>query len=71
MGGLLIPLLWTAVSFGLMGLVNPLLCKGVDWPWFIASQFVFGVVAAPDDHAGREASPDSGRSAGRTASAAC
>ena len=45
-GGLLIPLLWTAVSFGLMGLVNPLLRKGVDWPWFIASQFVFGVVAA-------------------------
>jgi len=45
-GGLLIPLFWTAVSFGLMGLVNPLLYKGVDWPWFIASQFVFGVVAA-------------------------
>jgi hypothetical protein len=45
-GGLLIPLLWTAVSFGLMGLVNPLLYKGVDWPWFIVSQFVFGVVAA-------------------------
>ena len=45
-GGLLIPMLWTAVSFGLMGLVNPLLYKNVDWPWFIASQFVFGVVAA-------------------------
>jgi len=45
-GGLLIPLLWTAVSFGLMGLVNPLLYKGVDWPWFIVSQFVFGVAAA-------------------------
>jgi uncharacterized membrane protein YagU involved in acid resistance len=45
-GGLMIPLLWTAVSFGLMGIVNPLLQKGVDWPWFIASQFVFGVVAA-------------------------
>ncbi len=45
-GGLLMPMLWTAVSFGLMGLVNPLLAKGVDWPWFIASQFLFGVVAA-------------------------
>jgi hypothetical protein len=45
-GGLLIPLVWTAVSFGFMGVVNPLLRKGVDWPWFIASQFVFGVVAA-------------------------
>jgi hypothetical protein len=45
-GGLLIPMLWTAMSYGLMGLVNPLLAKGVDWPWFIASQFLFGVVAA-------------------------
>ncbi|HEY2158164.1 MAG TPA: hypothetical protein VGH33_21220, partial [Isosphaeraceae bacterium] len=45
-GGLLMPMLWTAVSFGLMGLVNPLLAKGVDWPWFIASQFLFGVAAA-------------------------
>jgi uncharacterized membrane protein YagU involved in acid resistance len=45
-GGLLIPLLWTAVSFSLMGFVNPLMRKGLDWPWFIASQFVFGVVAA-------------------------
>ena len=44
--GLLMPLLWTAVSFGLMGIVNPLLQKQVDWPWFIASQFVFGVAAA-------------------------
>jgi hypothetical protein len=45
-GGLLMPLIWTALSYGLMGVVNPLLSKGVDWPWFIASQFVFGVVAA-------------------------
>jgi hypothetical protein len=45
-GGLLMPLLWTAVSFGLMGVVNPLLQERVSWPWFIASQFVFGVVTA-------------------------
>ena len=45
-GGVLMPLLWTAVSFGLMGVVNPLLQERVDWPWFIVSQFVFGVVAA-------------------------
>ena len=45
-GGLLLPLLWTAVSYGLMGVVNPLLQQRVDWPWFIVSQFVFGVVAA-------------------------
>jgi len=45
-GGLLMPLLWTAVSYLLMGAVNPALRLGVDWPWFVASQFVFGVVAA-------------------------
>ena len=45
-GGLAMPMLWTALSGALLGLVNPLLAKGVDWPWFIASQFVFGVVAA-------------------------
>src|SRR5262249_22580673 len=45
-GGLLMPLLWTAVSFALMTTVNPLLATSVSWPWFIASQFVFGIVAA-------------------------
>ena len=45
-GGLLMPLLWTAMSYGLMGVVNPVLQERVDWPWFIVSQFVFGIVAA-------------------------
>ena len=45
-GGLLLPLVWTAISHTLMGVVNPLLQERVDWPWFVASQFVFGVVAA-------------------------
>jgi len=45
-GGLLMPLFWTAVSFSMMGIVNPLLQEGVSWPWFIFSQFLFGVVAA-------------------------
>jgi hypothetical protein len=45
-GGLLFPLLWTGVSFGLMGIVNPVLQARVDWPWFVVSQFVFGATAA-------------------------
>jgi hypothetical protein len=45
-GGLLMPVLWTAVSFGTMHFVNPVLAAGVAWPWFIASQFVFGIVSA-------------------------
>ncbi len=45
-GGLLMPLLWTAVSFSFMGIVNKVLQEYVDWPWFIASQFVFGATTA-------------------------
>lgn len=45
-GGLLMPLLWTAASFSLMGVVNPVLQIRVDWPWFVVSQFVFGIVAS-------------------------
>jgi hypothetical protein len=45
-GGLIMPLLWTASSYALMGVVNPVLQEFIEWPWFIASQFVFGVVAS-------------------------
>ena len=45
-GGLVMPMLWTGSSYGLMGVVNPVLRDRVDWPWFIFSQFVFGVAAA-------------------------
>lgn len=45
-GGLILPLLWTAISYGLMGVTNPVLQARVDWPWFVVSQFVFGAVAA-------------------------
>lgn len=45
-GGLIMPLLWTASSYALMGVVNPVLQEYIEWPWFIASQFVFGVVAS-------------------------
>jgi hypothetical protein len=45
-GGLVMPLLWTGIGYGLMGVVNPVLQQRVDWPWFVVSQFVFGVTAA-------------------------
>ncbi|HEY7327105.1 MAG TPA: hypothetical protein VH592_05685 [Gemmataceae bacterium] len=45
-GGLLMPLLWTAVSFSVMSVINPALARGVNWEWFIVSQFIFGLVAA-------------------------
>jgi uncharacterized membrane protein YagU involved in acid resistance len=42
-GGVLMPLLWTGLCYGFMGIVNPLLNKHINWPWFIASQVVYGV----------------------------
>jgi hypothetical protein len=45
-GALLAPMLWTGVSFALLAAVNPVLYQGIEWPWFIASQFIFGVVLA-------------------------
>ena len=45
-GGMLLPLLWTATSYALMGVVNPVLREHVEWPWYIVSQFVFGIAAA-------------------------
>jgi hypothetical protein len=45
-GGLVLPLVWTGMTYGLMGVVNPVLQDRVDWAWFIVSQFVFGVAAA-------------------------
>ncbi len=45
-GGLVFPILWSSVTYCLMGSANPVLQQRVNWPWFIASQFVFGIVAA-------------------------
>jgi hypothetical protein len=45
-GGLVLPMVWTGFSYGLMGVVNKPLQDNVSWPWFIVSQFVFGVAAA-------------------------
>ncbi len=45
-GALLMPLLWTAVSFVALGQMNPGVRAGIEWPWFVLSQFIFGVVAA-------------------------
>jgi hypothetical protein len=45
-GALVMPLCWTAASYSLMDVVNPALRSLVDWPWFVASQFIFGLVAS-------------------------
>jgi len=45
LGGLIAPALWSGLIYMILGLVNPLLASHIDWPWFIASQVAFGVVA--------------------------
>jgi hypothetical protein len=45
-GGLLLPMVWTGISYGLMGVLDKTLQNHVSWPWFIISQFIFGVAAA-------------------------
>jgi hypothetical protein len=45
LGGVIAPLLWTGLLHSIMELVNPVLNERIDWRWFIASQFAFGVLA--------------------------
>jgi hypothetical protein len=45
LGGIVAPILWTGILHSILGLLNPLLDARIDWPWFIASQFAFGIVA--------------------------
>jgi|ERR1700736_2013486 hypothetical protein len=43
-GGILTPLMWTAVIYPAFQLINPALAARVDWPWFVLCQISFGVV---------------------------
>jgi hypothetical protein len=45
LGGLIAPVLWSGLIYTILGLVNPLLASHIDWPWFMASQVAFGIVA--------------------------
>jgi len=45
LGSLFAPLLWSALVWATLGVVNPTLNARIDWVWFIASQVAFGLVA--------------------------
>jgi hypothetical protein len=45
LGSLFAPLLWSALVWSTLGIVNPALNARIDWGWFIASQVAFGLVA--------------------------
>jgi hypothetical protein len=45
LGGFIAPALWSGLLYTILGLLNPLLASHIDWPWFMASQAAFGIVA--------------------------
>jgi len=45
LGGIVAPIVWSGLIVGVLGVVNPVLDRRVDWPWFVLSQIGFGLVA--------------------------
>ena len=45
LGGILAPVFWSGILYAALGIINPALQARIDWGWFMASQFAFGVVA--------------------------
>jgi len=45
LGGVIAPLLWSGIVHGVLGIINPLLDQRISWPWFLASQIAFGLLA--------------------------
>ena len=44
-GGVLAPLFWSGLLHAGLGITNPALQARIQWGWFLASQFAFGLVA--------------------------
>jgi hypothetical protein len=45
-GTVVLPLLWMGVSYGLMGVVNPVMEQYVEWHYYLISQIFFGLAAS-------------------------
>src|SRR5215468_5258381 len=45
LGGLIAPVLWSALIYTMLGLLNPMLESHINWYSFVASQVGFGIVA--------------------------
>jgi hypothetical protein len=45
LGGLLAPIFWTGLLHSSLGIINPALQERIQWMWFLAAQFAFGLVA--------------------------
>jgi hypothetical protein len=45
LGGFAAPLLWSGLIYEGLAFMNPVMNQRIDWAWFVASQFAFGIVA--------------------------
>jgi len=45
LGGIIGPLVWSGLLRSMLGIINPVLDKRIDWLWFVLSQLAFGIVA--------------------------
>jgi hypothetical protein len=45
LGGIIAPMFWSGLLYGILGIINPMLNQRIDWSWFVLSQIGFGVVA--------------------------
>jgi len=45
LGGFIAPILWSALIYSVLDIVNPVMSRHIDWSWFVLSQFGFGIVA--------------------------
>jgi hypothetical protein len=45
LGGIIAPALWTGGLHSILSIVNPFFNARISWPWFAASQLLFGLVA--------------------------
>ena len=45
LGGLIAPVLWSALVHTFIEVIDPLLNRQIDWVWFVLSQVGFGIVA--------------------------
>ena len=45
LGGIIAPVMWTGLIYATLEVLNPVMNERIDWRWFIASQFAFGIVA--------------------------
>lgn len=45
LGGFFAPLLWSGLLYTMLEYINPVLNQRINWWWFAASQFAFGITA--------------------------